>query len=188
MVIIFTLPFLPKILFSVWSLTCARACVLPALISLCPEAWDETWSLPDNTICETHRRQSLHCARCALLAHVPWVCLGELDKMESTLLEEGESGTGSRPLPNPQPPKISGGNGHGQARKSGCGSRWSSHQARPPPARPQGVKGLQGLGPGAGTHTHLSLEQPRQWLPAVYALTWSVTRTSSWVSQFYVRP
>lgn len=56
----------------------------------------------------------------ALPAHISWVSLhgyhlGELDKMELALLEEGESRTGSPPLPHPQHPKNSGGSGHGQA-------------------------------------------------------------------------
>lgn len=110
--------------------------VLPALISFCPEAWEEMWSLVDKTTFETRQHRGRHRARCALLAHVPWVCLGELDKMQSALLEEGESGTGSRPLPYPQPPNISGGNGHGQ------GGPHTSLVPLPslPPGTPEGHK------------------------------------------------
>lgn len=138
--IIFMLPFLPKSCFQFgFSLTP----ILPALISLCPEAWDEPWRLVDNSIWETHC-QGLHCARlsqvslCLLSLVVWWLGyrLGELNKMELALLEEGESGTGSPPLPQPRHPKNSGGNGYGQAWRSGRGSRWSSYQPRPPPQAP----------------------------------------------------
>lgn len=132
--------------------------------------------------------------------------LGELDKMGPSISEDGEKlNQVPHPTPylHPFPSENSGGNRPWVKPKSQTnGSMWTSCQfpppaPAPPPDPPRNTDGFPGTQP-----SHLcrcarkGVQTPQQW-EEVQAMEssilsfvdiFSVTRTSSWVLQFYVRP